>query len=55
MNIDRYTIRRIVNDLIDELINEGVKKETIIEIISDVDTATKDFIDINWLYENNNG
>lgn len=53
MNPDRYTVRRIVNDLIDLLIEEGVSKKSIIEKIDEDDfysDADREYFDIGWLY-----
>lgn len=52
---DRYTVRRIINDLIDRLIDEGVSKQDIIEMIDEDDyysNSDKEYFDINWLYSN---
>lgn len=53
--VDRYTTRRIVNDLIDMLLNEGVSKQDIIDKIDEDDfysDSDKEYFDINWLYKN---
>ena len=53
--MDRYTVRRLVNDLIDRLICEGVSKQEIIEMIDEDDfysDSDKEYFDINWLYSN---
>lgn len=52
-NPDRYTIRRVVNDLIDMLIDEGVDAEDITARIDDPDELSDsdiDYFDISWLY-----
>ena len=53
-SFDRYTARRIVNDLIDMLIDNGVSKQEIIDVI-DADEfyseSDKEYFDINWLYK----
>ena len=52
---DRYTVRRIINDMIDRLIYEGVSKQDIIEMIDEDDyysDSDKEYFDINWLYKN---
>lgn len=54
--IDRYTVRRIVNDLIDMLIDEGISKQNIIEKLDEDDfysDSDKEYFDINWLYKKN--
>ena len=51
---DRYTTRRIVNDLIDMLLNEGVSKQDIIDKIDEDDffsDSDREYFDINWLYK----
>ena len=48
---DRYTARRVVNDLIDALINEGVSRQDVRDIIDDVTDSEKEYLDINWLYK----
>ena len=53
---DRYTTRRIVNDLIDMLIEEGVSKQDIVEKLDEDDfysDADREYFDINWLYKKN--
>lgn len=53
-NPDRYTTRRIVNDLIDMLLSEGVSKQAVIDMIDEddfYDDADKEYFDINWLYK----
>lgn len=53
-NMDRYTARRIVNDLIDMLIIEGVSKQQIISMLDEDDyysDADKEYFDITWLYK----
>lgn len=47
--MDRYTVRCVVNDLIDLLIEEGVKKEDILEVFQDVSDADKEYMDMTWL------
>lgn len=52
--VDRYTVRRIVNDLIDMLIEEGVSKQSIIDMIDEDDfysDSDKEYFDISWLYQ----
>lgn len=52
--VDRYTTRRIINDLIDMLLDEGVSKQDIIEKIDEDDfysDSDKEYFDINWLYK----
>lgn len=51
-HIDRYTVRTVVNDLIDRLIDECVSKKEIAEML-DLTDGEKEYMDINWLYENN--
>lgn len=54
--MDRYTVRRIVNDLIDMLIYEGVSKEKITNMLDEDDfysDSDKEYFDINWLYKEN--
>lgn len=51
---DRYTTRRVVNDLIDMLLNEGVSKQDIIDKIDEDDfisDSDREYFDINWLYK----
>ena len=51
---DRYTTRRIVNDLIDMLLNEGVSKQDSIDKIDEDDfysDSDREYFDINWLYK----
>lgn len=45
---DRYTIRRVVNDLVDMLINEGVDKKDIVEQL-DLYESDMEYFDIEWL------
>lgn len=52
MKPDRYLVRRVVNDLIDMLINEGVSKEDIIDQLGEILDSDKEYFDINWLYTN---
>jgi hypothetical protein len=50
---DRYLIRRVVNDLIDMLIDEGVEREDIIDQLGEILDSDKEYFDINWLYKEN--
>lgn len=53
--VDRYTARRIVNDLIDMLLDNGISKQEIIDVIEADDfysDSDKEYFDINWLYKN---
>lgn len=51
---DRYTTRRVVNDLIDMLLDECVSKQDIIDKIDEDDflsDSDREYFDINWLYK----
>lgn len=52
MATDRYTIRRIVNDLIDRLIDEGVSRRDIRELLEDTFDSDREYLDIEWLFKN---
>lgn len=52
MGPDRYTIRRIVNDLIDRLIDEGVSRSDIRELLEDTFDSDREYLDIEWLFKN---
>ena len=45
---DRYTIRRVVNDLVDKLIDEGVEKKDILEML-DLYDSDLEYFDLEWL------
>lgn len=54
--MDRYTARRLVNDLIDMLIDNGVSKKEITDMIDEDDfysESDKEYFDVNWLYKEN--
>ena len=51
---DRYTTRRIINDLIDMLLEYDISKQEIVSYIDSEDfysKSDKEYFDINWLYE----
>ena len=48
--INRYIARGVVNDLIDRLIDEGVSKKEIVEILDEFLTEEgKEYFDVKWL------
>lgn len=51
MDSDRYTVRRVVNNLIDALIDQGVDKIDILNIVEHWDLTNSDmeYFDIKWL------
>ena len=51
MGPDRYLVRRVVNDLLDMLIDEGVEKEDIVDTLGEIMESDRDYFDINWLYK----
>jgi hypothetical protein len=51
MNPDRYTIRSVVNDLIDRLIDECVRRDEIREMLEDLSDSDRAYLDIEWLWE----
>lgn len=46
---DRYLVRRVVNDLVDALIDEGLSKADVLEIIGEMHESDMDYFDIGWL------
>ena len=48
---NRYTIRSVVNDLIDRLIDECVSREDIREILEETTDADREYLDIEWLFK----
>lgn len=50
LTMDRYTVRRVVNDLIDRMIDEGISREEIVELL-DLDDSEKEYFDVKWLDE----
>ena len=46
----RYTVRSVVNDLIDALMSEGVSRKDIRELLEDTTDADREYFDIEWLF-----
>lgn len=48
---DRYTARRVANDLVDMLIDECVSKKAILETLNEIGLSDWefDYFDLDWL------